>query len=166
MPLGFRPVELPLARVRAHLASLPSPIDSFLEGHVLESRHYEIVADGAPAGLASVHKGTLLTQFMLDEPHRRHGQAAWRLVRGLESMNAAFVPTCDEFFLSHALDDYRRLAKQAYFFTAPAGSGGAAPAGFSLRPAVPDDLDLVRAMSGDFFPDAPRMLAAGELFVT
>ena len=29
-----------------------------------------------------------------------------------------FVPTCDEFFLAHALDDYRQLTKQAYFFAA------------------------------------------------
>ena len=39
-----------------------------------------------------------------------------RMVRRLESVGAVFVPTCDEFYLSHAIDDYRQLLKQAYFF--------------------------------------------------
>ena len=46
----------------------------------------------------------------------------------MEQVQSAFVPTCDEFFLAHALDDYRQLAKQAYFFAAPAGNGEAVAA--------------------------------------
>jgi len=85
----------------------------------------------------------------------------------MEQVGSAFVPTCDEFYLAHALDDYRRLAKQAYFFaTPPAGSEGAATDQFSMRPMALQDADFVRQESGDFFEHLERQIAAGELFVT
>ena len=85
----------------------------------------------------------------------------------MEQVRSAFVPTCDEFFLAHALDDYRQLAKQAYFFATPPGGGAAvATEPYSVRPAVTDDADFVRQESGDFFEDLERHIAAGEVFVT
>ncbi|HKG28639.1 MAG TPA: GNAT family N-acetyltransferase, partial [Thermomicrobiales bacterium] len=77
------------------------------------------------------------------------------------------VPTCDGFFLAHALDDYRQLAKQAYFFAAPSDVGEAAASDrYSMRPAAIDDANFVRQESGDFFEHLERHIAAGELFVT
>src|SRR3954470_15526380 len=142
MDVRFERVDLPEISdaVQQHLERLPRPIDSFLEDHILESVHYRIRIGGAVAGFASIRHGSLITQFCLAEPFKRWGQAAFRRLRQCESVGAAFVPTGDEFFLAHALDDYRQLHKQAYFFTA-----GGAPLdptvtqGYSLRPAGPED---------------------------
>ena len=85
----------------------------------------------------------------------------------MEQVRSAFVPTCDEFFLAHALDVYRRLAKQAYFFATPLGAGEVeATNWYSVRPAAIADADFVRQESGDFFEHLERNIAAGELFVT
>src|SRR5215211_3654614 len=108
-----------------HLCALPSAIDSFLEDHILASNHYRIVVAGETAGFASIHEERLITQFALAEPYRRCGQELFRELRQMEQVRSAFVPTCDELFLAHALDDYQQLAKQAYFFATPPDFGGA-----------------------------------------
>ena len=85
----------------------------------------------------------------------------------MEQVRSAFVPTCDEFFLAHALDDYRQLAKQAYFFaTPPDASEEVAIDQYSIRPAALEDAEFVRQESGDFFEQLERHITAGELFVT
>jgi hypothetical protein len=116
--LTIKPVAFDAVRVRIkqHLESLPSAIDSFLEDHILESSHYQIFISSEEAGFTSIHKGSLITQFSLLPQFRKYGQDTFASVKRLEEAQAAFVPTCDEFFLSHALDDYRQLNKQAYFF--------------------------------------------------
>jgi GNAT superfamily N-acetyltransferase len=169
MDTHFAPVAFPEIReaTRQHLRALPSAIDSFLEDHILTSNHYQIAVDGETAGFASIHEEGLITQFALAEPYRRHGQALFRELRQMEQVRSAFVPTCDEFFLAHALDDYRQLAKQAYFFGMPPDvSEEVATDGYSMRPAVLEDAEFVRQESGDFFEHPERHIAAGELFVT
>src|SRR5215208_7437489 len=169
METHFAPVAFPEIRdaARQHLRALPSAIDSFLEDHILASNHYRIVVAGETAGFASIHEERLITQFALAEPYRRCGQELFRELREMEQVRSAFVPTCDELFLAHALDDYRRLAKQAYFFALPPGVGEAgATDRYSMRPAAMDDADLVRQESDDFFEDLERHIVAGELFVT
>ena len=163
-PVAFAEVE---EAMRRHLRALPSAIDSFLEDHILASNHYRIVVAGETAGFASIHEERLITQFALAEPYRRCGQALFGELRRMEQVRSAFVPTCDEFYLAHALDDYRQLAKQAYFFATPLGVGDAvATAPYSIRPAVMDDADVVRQESGDFFEHLERHIADGEVFVT
>ena len=169
METHFAPVAFAEIReaTRQHLRVLPSAIDSFLEDHILASNHYRIVVAGETAGFASIHEERLITQFALAEPYRRSGQALFAELRQMEQVRSAFVPTCDEFFLAHALDDYRRLAKQAYFFATPPDVGEAvATDRYTMRPAAMDDADLVRQESGDFFAHLERQIAAGELFVT
>jgi hypothetical protein len=168
MDANFTPV--PFAEIqeatRQHLRSLPSAIDSFLEDHILASTHYRIVVGSEIAGFTSVHKECLVTQFALAEPYRHCGQTIFRQVRRLEQVRSAFVSTCDELFLSHALDDYRQLAKQAYFFTAAREGPASTPVRYTMRPAELDDVELVREESGDFFEHPERHITAGELFVT
>jgi GNAT superfamily N-acetyltransferase len=169
METHFAP--LPFAEIREamrqHLRALPSAIDSFLEDHILASNHYRIVVAGETAGFASIHEERLITQFALAEPYRRYGQTLFWELRRMEQVRWAFVPTSDEFFLAHALDDYRQLAKQAYFFATPLGlSEAGASNRYSMRPAAIDDADFVRQESGDFFEHLERHIAAGEVFVT
>src|SRR5215212_7536169 len=169
METHFAPVAFAEIRdaARQHLRALPSAIDSFLEDHILASNHYRIVVAGETAGFASIHEERLITQFALAEPYRRFGQMLFTELRRMEQVRAAFVPTCDEFYLAHALDEYRQLAKQAYFFATPPGVGEAgATDRYSMRPVVIDDTDFMRQESGEFFEDLERHIAADDLFVT
>jgi hypothetical protein len=63
LKLIIKPVEWNEVRlqIKQHLNSLPAAIDSFLEGHILESAHYQIFLSGEEAGFASIHKGSLIT---------------------------------------------------------------------------------------------------------
>jgi GNAT superfamily N-acetyltransferase len=165
----FLRVELPDIQeaIQQHLEALPGPVDSFFEDHICGSTQYRIEISGEAAGFASIHLGRLLTQFCLAEPYKRYGQAVYQQARRLESVGAAFVPTCDEFFLAHAIDDYRLLAKQAYFFTVGRGTLDAdATRDYSLRPAEPDDASFVQQQSGDFFENVEQQIREGELFLT
>ncbi|MEY4547866.1 MAG: hypothetical protein RL685_4061 [Pseudomonadota bacterium] len=153
--------------ISRHLDSLPTSVDSFLEDHVRDSNHYVISVLGSRAGFASIHGGGLVTQFSLESTYQRFGQAAFQALRKLESVSAAFVPTCDEFYLSHAIDDYRLLAKQAYFFRAlPNGRKAAEAEQCSLRPATSADEPVIRERSGDLFGNVAERIDRRELFVT
>jgi RimJ/RimL family protein N-acetyltransferase len=81
-------------------------------------------------------------------------------------VRSAFVPTCDEYYLAHALDEYRQLAKQAYFFTVATSRVVSAPAGFALRRAESKDAALIREEFGEFFEPVEQRIARAELFVT
>jgi RimJ/RimL family protein N-acetyltransferase len=150
-----------------HLRALPSAIESFLEDHILASNHYRMVVAGETAGFASIHEERLITQFAVAEAYRQYGQMLFGELRRMEQVQSAFVPTSDEFFLANAIDEYRQLAKQAYFFATPNGAREAlATDHYSVRPAVMDDADFVRQETGDFFEDLERRVAAGEVSVT
>jgi GNAT superfamily N-acetyltransferase len=169
MDFQFEPVEFDDIRevVRQYLASLPSAIDGFLEEHILTSNHYCIELAGETAGFASIHGGSLITQFALAESHRRYGQAIFWQLRHMEQVQSAFVPTCDEFYLAHALDDYRQFAKQAYFFAARRERDiSVNPGNFVLRPAELNDAVFIRQEAGDLFGEVERHIEAGQLFVT
>lgn len=171
------PFEEIADEVRRHLASLPSAIDSFLEEHILDANHYRIVVGDEVAGFAAIHQERLIAQFALREPYRRYGQPLFAQLRRLEQVQSAFVPTCDEFFLAHALDDYRQIARQAYFFTTgppplsltrprrPGHPLGGEPGNERLRPATTADVEIIQRYSGDFFAPIEDAIAAGKLFV-
>jgi RimJ/RimL family protein N-acetyltransferase len=134
---------------------------------VRDSNHYVVSVLGDRAGFASIYAGGLITQFALRPSSRRFGQAAFQALRKLENVDSAFVPTCDELYLSHAIDEYRELFKQAYFFEAPP-SGCATPAEgqYTLKLATATEEDIIREQSADLFGDVGKRIARGELFVT
>jgi GNAT superfamily N-acetyltransferase len=153
--------------VLAHHAELPSPIEAFLEEHIMGSTHYRIEIGGEAVGFASIFDGSLMTQFTMGGPLRRYGQAAFREVRRLEFVRAAYVPTSDGFFLAHALDGYRTLANQAYFFVlGDIAPRHVAPPDYSLVPATRSDIPTIQADTGDFFTDLDRRIDAGEILLT
>jgi GNAT superfamily N-acetyltransferase len=169
MQIGFTRVALADVKsdIARHLESLPGPTEEFFEKHVRDSSHYVISAQGARIGLAAIHRGSLITQFSIESAYRRHAQAAFQALRKLEYVREAFVPTCDELYLSHAIDDYRQLHKQAYFFEAAAGSRDVVGTGrYALKVATNEDEGLIREQSADLFGDVGQRITRGELFVT
>lgn len=152
--------------LRSHLSALPSPIESFFEDHVRESTQYHIQFGETVIGWTAVHKESLITQFGLFSPHRQLGQRAFAQVRKLEQVQNALVPTCDEFYLSHALDDYRLLEKQAYLFELdPQRARFQSRLTLTHRPATPDDVALIVDLSDTFFDDLDRRVEAGQLYL-
>ena len=169
MELNFSRVALSdiQVMVQQHLVALPSAVDSFYEDHILESAHYRILVGGEMTGFASIHEGCTVTQYSLASPYKRYGQAIYQCLMKMEEVRAAFVPTCDEFFLSHALDNYRQLAKQAYFFAVGDNSIGQTVVDtYSLRQAKQGDVSFIRGNSGDFFDELEQDIQAGEIFMT
>lgn len=166
MLIAFEPARLDDLRgaVVEHLKTLPSAIDSFLEDHIHESAHYKVLVSSSEAGFASVHQGGLLTQFALAPAYKHYGQTVFQQVKKLEEVQAALVPTCDEFFLAHALDEYRQLTKQAYLFGSSASSLDVPPS-FALRQAEASDAERVREGSGDFFGDLVVNIGKGRVFL-
>jgi RimJ/RimL family protein N-acetyltransferase len=156
----FKPV------LAAHVLTLASPVDSYLEDHLLQSRPYRILVDGEGAGWTAIHNQSLITHFSLDAPHRHRGQRVFAQVRKLEQVREAYVPTCDEFFLAHALDEYRLLEKQAYFFQVrPGAQRPLAPTGLTHRLARADDLAQMTTLTGDFFDRMEWRVADGQITV-
>jgi hypothetical protein len=94
--LKIKPAEFNEIRKRTkeHLNSLPSAIDSFLEAHILESDE--------EAGFASVHKGSLLTQFSLSFGFRNYGQAVFSQVKKLEE---GYLGTSGNVYTNQATKD-------------------------------------------------------------
>ncbi len=168
MDIQFRQVDLDgiRAEVAQHLATFSAPIESFLEEHIRDSSHYQLRIDGVVAGYASIHASNMITQFQLAQPYRRYGQAAFQRVRRLEQVQTAFVPTCDEFMLAHALDDYRLLERRSYFFQlaqpAPPSHNSAA---YTYRQAEMDDIPLIEQHSETFFAPLETRIQAGEIFI-
>ena len=53
---------------------LTSPIDSFAESRILNSKHYKILLDDIVIGYCSIYKGNVLTQFYVKEEYRNVSQ--------------------------------------------------------------------------------------------
>ena len=94
-----------------YLRGLSSPFDSFLEKRILASAFYA-VHDGLQAvGYYAIHRGQLLTQFYLRRSSQRYAQDIFTQVLERHFVASLFVPTCDELFLSLAIDqDFPVLA--------------------------------------------------------
>jgi GNAT superfamily N-acetyltransferase len=147
--------------------SLRSPIDSYLEDHIQASRTFRMVDAGEEIGCFAIHEGGLITLFHVRREQQQRGQPLFRDIRQRHAIRGALVPTADEFFLSHALDEYRELTMQAYFFTDngvdPAPADSAAPVQYRL--ARPEDADSILAASGDFTDDPAGRISRSEVTI-
>jgi GNAT superfamily N-acetyltransferase len=153
--------------VQKYLVTLSSPIDSFLEDHILGSQFYSITARETVMGYLALHEQKLLTQFYIEPEYLSQGQPIFQQILSQFKPEAAFVPTCDELFLSHALDQEATLKKQAYFFQdcpeIEVESKIYQPSQFRL--ASEEDRIEIESVSGDFFDRLAERIAHKEIFV-
>lgn len=153
-------------RIVAHNEGLASPIDSFAEEHVLEATAYAIDGSDETIGYCCVFQGKTLTQFALDPACRQLGQAIFAQARRLESVQESLIPTCDEVFLSYALDDCSTVAVQAYFFQHVRDVAEQTDKSISYRWATPEDLLLIRRRCDGFFDEGlKRQLLDGQISI-
>ena len=90
-------------------------VDSFWENYVRDSNHYKIMYENEIIGYFSINSGTILVLFNVLEKYRNISQELFAIVKKFESVKEALIPTGDEFFISHAVDNYVKIEKQAYF---------------------------------------------------
>lgn len=157
-----------ITTLTAALAALSAPIDSFLEDHILSAQFVAIIATdtGQPLGHAAIHEGMRLTQFYLQPAARRYGQSIYRELVAHFKLTKALVPTCDECFLSHALDNYAELHKQAYFFVAGAPVGPWDDrVGLHFRQATTTDYATIAEFNEDFVDALERRITDGEIHI-
>ena len=136
------------------IADFPSIIDGFLVDHIYDSIHYRILVNDGEAGYFSIHNKSLVTQFYLSPEYSSISQHIFFDVRKMENIQFAFVPTCDEYFLSHALDDCRQVEMQAYFFNYDSSKGRKKlDPKFHCRVAETIEIDFIKNESGNFFSE-------------
>jgi len=102
--------------ISEYVKKLSSPIDSFLEDHIIQSTFYSICDSSKVIGYYAIHKNQCLTQFYLGLPYYHVSQKIFNHVLEDNSVQSIMVPTCDELFLSMVLDHDYKIEKQAYFF--------------------------------------------------
>lgn len=164
MNIQFLPAQMSdVPTLASYISALSSPIDSFLEEHIVQSAFQRIVIDDVDAGHFAIHAGTLLTQFHLVGQHRRLGTPLLAQIKRDFQVKAAFVPTCDEFFLSHAIEEYVKLEKQACFFIEAGAAWPAVNEAVHYWPAQADDAGAIEAMCGDFLDRYTERIANNEL---
>ncbi|KRE83244.1 GCN5 family acetyltransferase [Paenibacillus sp. Soil766] len=149
-----------------YIESLSSPFDSFLEEHILASTFYKIQEGFIIVGYFAIHNNDLLTQFYISRAYQMSSQRMFSQVLDSYSVNSLFVPTCDELFISLAVDKDFTINKQAYFFQD--NLAGIVESNLSndesFRAANLEDLIQIQQTCGDFLDQYERRIANGELF--
>ena len=88
-------------------------------------------------------------------------------ILGQNQLRMAFVPTCDEFFLSYVLDKYVNLKKQALFFIDSKQpiklKGNSLKVAYRL--AEQSDASTIQAISGNFVDDLADRISRQEIHV-
>lgn len=127
-------------------------IDSFLEDHIIQSNHYKIIERKNIVGYFSIYKQFKLVTFYIDEYHSHLSQQIFSEVKKYEKVANAMVPTSDEYFFSHCLDNYVNLTKQAYFsiYTDKKYNEGHFKH-FEIHPVLTEDDIILLDFSEDFF---------------
>jgi len=104
-----------LPYIEEYIKSNKITVDSFWEGHVIESNHYKMMICDEIVGFFAIHKNNTITLFNVFVPYANQAQELFARVKKYESVTNAMVPTGDEFFISHCFDNFSKIEKQAYF---------------------------------------------------
>jgi len=170
MNYTFKPTKLEdiAELVQEYVGTLSSPIESFLEDHILNSQVYIISSIRADdVGYFALYEKKLLTQFYLRPNFLKDGQQLFSEILSQSEAETAFIPTCDELFLSYALDQETTISKQAYFFqdNREIDQSHKVYGDGDFRLANLADVVDIRQVSGDFFDRLEENIASNQLFV-
>jgi len=92
-------------------------VDSFWEGHVLESNHYKMVISDEIVGYFAIFQENTIVLFHVNPEYAKYSQELFAKIKQYEQVTNAMVATGDEQFLSHCFDNFAKVEKQAYFST-------------------------------------------------
>lgn len=152
--------------IQEYVRTLSSPFDSFLEEHIRGSAFYLIIDGLEEVGYYAIHNDQLLSQFFIRPFYQKHAQELLDQVIAKHAVKSLFVPTCDELFVSLALDKDFTITKQAYFFQ---DSRVKIPEdnafdGDIFAIASLDELLQIQQTCGDFLDHYARRIENGEIF--
>lgn len=152
--------------INEYIEELSSPIDSFLENHILASTFYRIQDESRDLGYYAIYNEQLLTQFYIRRQYQKYSQKIFSKVLERHNVKSLFVPTSDELFVSLALDNDLLINKQAYFFQENQIN---IPDCNILddeifRPALLEDQEQIQKICGDFLDQYEHMIANEEIF--
>ncbi|MBI9010888.1 MAG: GNAT family N-acetyltransferase [Clostridiales bacterium] len=102
-------------RVESYFIDNNITVDSYWEDHVMNSNHYKIMCEEELIGFFAIFNKSLITLFNMTPNYAKYAQSIFARIKRYEQVTSAFVSTGDEFLLSHAVDDFVKLEKQAYF---------------------------------------------------
>lgn len=160
---SYRDIEKVLI---SNIENLPSPIESFAEMHILKSNHYLILLEKNIVGYFSIHDQKTITQFFMKKEYRNHSQDVFCAMRKMEFVSEALIPTCDDFFFSHGMDNFSSISKQAYFFQYVNKLIFNFSINVRYKLAEITDLELIKENSEDFFDDTlEKQIVDEEIFI-
>lgn len=149
--------------------SLTGIYDHFLESHILDSDMYSIYIDNDKIGYFAVHEDNLITQFYIDKNAIKYAQSVFKQILEEYHIERAFVPTCDELFLSTALDFHRKMNMQAYFCEEnknPIYEIKQPKYGRNLlRQATENDIATIEELSEGFFDNLKESVLLNKLYI-
>ncbi|WP_088013962.1 GNAT family N-acetyltransferase [Gottfriedia acidiceleris] len=153
--------------IREYVSNLSSPIDSFLEDHILNSIFYSISYNSVVVGYYAIHNKQCLTQFYIDLRFYNESQNTFKYVLRKHSIQSILVPTCDELFLSLVLDHDYKIEKQAYFFQDNKLDIPIEKLYISgeFRAAVLNDAIKIKEVCQDFIDKLEERIENGEIFI-
>lgn len=152
-----------------YFKALSGVYDNFLENHILQSELYCITIHNQSIGYFAIFNDTMLTQFYIEKVAMRFSKQIFQDVLERYKIKNAFVPTCDELFLSLSLDFHKKVDLQAYFFEDNKEYIDPIKAADynkeQLREASIQDFQMIRELSEDFFDNLEESLKEGEIYI-
>lgn len=146
-----------------------SPVDTFAESKIFNSNHYQIVLEDKVIGYGSINCGCTITFFHILNKYKNHSQEVFAAFKKIEYVSEALVATCDESFLSLALDNFTKIEKQAYFFKYKNNYNIENYLNITYRLATLDDLEIInkKCDTGEHFFDdkLESQLAKNEIYI-
>jgi len=126
---------------------------------VLLANHYKMVTSGKIVGFFTIFKENLLTMFHVEHCFSNLSQELFARAKKCENVTGAMVPTGDEFFMSHCLDGFVRLEKEAYFAVyTDKGVPEKHKKHLEMRRADIDADSEILKLSGDFLDDVIKQI--------
>jgi len=152
--------------IEAYVHSLSGVYDDFLEAHILDSKFYVMTYDKEQIGYFAIFEERLLTQFFILDEVYDLAQACFKSILHTFNLHEAFIPTCDEKFLTLGMDFHKKVELQAYIFTET--DREVDPPSFPksfLRLANLSDVEMIKSLSGDFFDELYQMVSDRKIYI-
>jgi GNAT superfamily N-acetyltransferase len=149
--------------VENHIRANNIVVESYTESHILESSHCKMMCGDEIAGYFAIHKGSVIWLFNVFEAYSSMAQELFAEVKKYEEVTSAMVATGDEFFLSHCIDNFAKMEKQAYLFSytdKEIPTERQMPLDLQLAD-VEKDRDIID-LSGDFFKEEIEKIQRGD----
>jgi len=146
-----------------NIKSYPTPIDSYYEDHVIESKHYYICIKDKIYGYLSIFDGKLLTQYYIDDKFLALTNTIFEMILKKNMFSEIYVSTSDKKMLTMALDYYKSIDVQDYVFQV--GKIEKVEPEFQLRKAIEPDQEIIKKSHESFFQRLELNIKNEEIYI-